>query len=214
MHIPDGFLTAPVAATSWALSAGGLAYASRRARHELGEMQVPLMGVMGAFIFAGQMLNFQVAGGTSGHLLGGALAAMVLGPWAGSLVIAAVLVIQALVFQDGGILALGSNILNMAFIGVFAAYFVLRLGARVAGSGRGARLVVAFVAGWASVMLASLVCAVELGLSGAAEWSVVLTAMGSVHALIGIGEGLVTTAVLGFLLGVRPDLVNLQPARA
>lgn len=213
MHIPDGFITAPVAATSWALSAGGLALASQKAKRALGEMQVPLMGVMGAFIFAGQMLNFQVAGGTSGHLLGGALAVMLLGPWAGSLVIAAVLVVQALLFQDGGILALGANVLNMAFIGVFTAYLIMRLGARLS-TGRAARLATTFVAGWASVMLASLACAVELGLSGSADWSVVLTAMGSVHALIGIGEGLVTTAVLAFLLGVRPDLVSLQPVRA
>jgi len=214
MHIPDGFLGVPVAASAWAASAGGIGYVSRRAKRELGEMQVPLMGVMGAFIFAAQMLNFPIAAGTSGHLLGGALAAIVLGPWAGSLVITAVLVVQALVFQDGGILALGANILNMAFVGVFTAHVILRLGSRLADLSKGARLAVAFLAAWASVVMAAMACSVELGLSGAADWGVVVTAMGSAHALIGIGEGLVTAAVIAFLLGVRPDLVRLQPARA
>lgn len=214
MHIPDGFLSVPVAATSWVVSAGGLAYAARRAKRELGEMQVPLMGVVGAFVFAAQMLNFPVAGGTSGHFLGAALALVLLGPWAGPLVIAAVLVVQSLLFQDGGILALGANILNMGGVGIVTAYAILRLGAGLAAQGRWQRLAVTFVAAWASVLVASLACSVELALSGSADWGVVLTAMGSVHAIIGIGEGLITAAALAFVLGVRPDLVRLQAAKA
>ena len=214
MHIPDGFLSIAVAAVLWAVSIVAVAYALRRVGRDLGERQVPLMGVLAACIFAGQMLNFAVTGGTSGHLLGAAIATILLGPWASVLVLTCVVSVQALLFQDGGILALGANILNMAVVGILTAYVIMRLGSRLAGRSRGARLAVTFVAGWASVLLASLACAVELGLSGSADWGVVLTAMGSVHALIGIGEGLVTTAVVAFLLGVRPDMVNLRPARA
>ncbi|MGQ9552559.1 MAG: energy-coupling factor ABC transporter permease [Anaerolineae bacterium] len=214
MHIPDGFLSAPVVTSTWVLSAGSIGYAARRARRELGEMQVPLMGVLGAFIFAAQMLNFRVAGGTSGHFLGAALATIVLGPWAASLVITSVLIVQALLFQDGGILALAANVLNMAIIGVFIAHLTNKGLQALLGNGRGAGLVVAFVVGWLSVVGAALACATELALSGAVDAGVVFTAMGSVHALIGIGEGLITAAVLAFLLGVRPDLVQLQAVRA
>ena len=116
MHIPDGFVNIPVAAATYVASGGSLAYAVRRTNEELGEKQVPLMGVMGAFIFAAQMLNFPVAGGTSGHLIGGALAAILLGPWAGMLIMASVLIVQALIFQDGGLVALGANVFNMGVV--------------------------------------------------------------------------------------------------
>jgi len=209
MHIPDGFLSTGVSVATWAGSAGGLGYALQRVNKTLGERQVPLMGVTAAFIFAAQMLNFTVIGGTSGHLLGGALAAILLGPWAGMLVLTSVLVIQALLFQDGGLLALGANIFNMAVIGVLVGWAAYRLLNRLLGGRTWAIFVSGFLAGWFSVVAASLAAAIELALSGTLAWQVVVPAMGGIHALIGVGEGLITVAVLGFLRVTRPDLLTL-----
>jgi cobalt/nickel transport system permease protein len=209
MHLPDGFLTTPISIAAWAASAGGLGYALRRVGKTLGERQVPLMGVTAAFIFAAQMLNFTVIGGTSGHLLGGALAAILLGPWAGMLVMTSVLTVQALLFQDGGLLALGANVLNMALVGVlvgWAAYTLLR---RLLGGRTWALFVSGFLAGWLSVELAALAAAAELALSATLAWQVAVPAMGGIHALIGIGEGLITVAVVAFLRPTRPDLLTL-----
>jgi len=210
MHIPDGFLNTATSVATWAASAGGVGYAVRRVTRELSERQVPLMGVTAAFIFAAQMMNFTVAGGTSGHLLGGALAAILLGPWAAMLVLTCVLGVQALLFQDGGLLALGANIFNMAVVGVWVGWLAYSGLKRLLGDKTWATFVSGFTAAWLSVVVASLVTAVELGLSGTAAWGVTLTAMGVVHALIGIGEGLITTAVLAFLRVVRPDLLTLR----
>jgi len=210
MHIPDGFLDTATSVASWVVSVGGVAVAVRRVNKTLNERQVPLMGVSAAFIFAAQMMNFTIAGGTSGHLLGGALAAILLGPWAGTLVITCVLAVQALLFQDGGLLALGANILNMALIGVWSGWLVYAGLKRLLGEKSWAIFVRGFAAGWLSVVLAALLASVELGLSGASPWGVVLPAMGGVHALIGIGEGLITVAVLAFLRAVRPDLLTMH----
>ena len=214
MHIPDGFLNTATSVVTWAASAGSVGYAVRRVNRTLTERQVPLMGVTGAFIFAAQMMNFTVIGGTSGHLLGGALAAALLGPWMGMLVLTCVLGIQALLFQDGGLLALGANVFNMAVIGVlvgWAAYWGLR---RLLGNRTWATFVSGFGAAWLSVMIAALAASVELALSGASPWGVVLPAMGGVHALIGAGEGLITVAVMAFLQATRPDLLALGQATA
>ncbi|MFH1086747.1 MAG: energy-coupling factor ABC transporter permease [Chloroflexota bacterium] len=213
MHIPDGFINAGTALVTYAASAGALAYAVRRARDTLHERTVPLMGVMGAFVFAAQMINFRVAAGTSGHLLGGALVAILLGPWAGSLVITAVLIVQALLFQDGGLLALGANVFNMAVIGVGSAYLIYRLICRLAPGPRG-RWMAGFLAAWGSVLLASAAASIELAISGVSPLGVVLPAMGLVHILIGIGEGLITTAVLVFVASTRKDLLEQSPAPA
>jgi cobalt/nickel transport system permease protein len=159
------------------------------------------------------MMNFGVAGGTSGHLLGGALAAIVAGPWAGMVVITAVLAVQALVFQDGGLLALGANTLNMAVAGVLMAWLVYRGLTRLLRGRPAGPAVAAFGASWASVMAAALLAAVELALSGASPWGLVLPAVGAVHALIGIGEGLITVAVLSLVRAARPDLLG-QASRA
>ncbi|MGQ9682193.1 MAG: energy-coupling factor ABC transporter permease [Anaerolineae bacterium] len=210
MHIPDGFVSPATAAVTYVASGAAVAYAARRANATLGERQVPLMGVSAAFIFAAQMLNFTVAGGTSGHLLGGALAAILLGPWVGTLVITAVLAVQALLFQDGGLLALGANVFNMAVVGVWTGYAVYTVLGRLLGEGRVAVLVRAFAAGWLSVVLAALCCAVELAISGTSSWAVAVPAMGGIHALIGIGEGLITVAVLAFVAVSRPDLLGRQ----
>jgi cobalt/nickel transport system permease protein len=214
MHIPDGFISTGTAAATWIASAGGVGYAVRRVNRELGERQVPLMGVTAAFIFAAQMMNFTVAGGTSGHLLGGALAAILLGPWAGMLVLTAVLAVQALLFQDGGLLALGANVFNMAIIGVLVGWVVYSGLKRLLGETRGnwTTMIAGFAAAWLSVVVASLVAAVELAVSGTSPWAVALPAMGLVHMLIGVGEGLITVAVLAFLRVTRPDQLSLHQA--
>lgn len=215
MHIPDGFVSTGTAAATWLASAGGIGYAVRRVNRELNERQIPLMGVTAAFIFAAQMMNFTVAGGTSGHLLGGALAAILLGPWAGMLVLTSVLAVQALLFQDGGLLALGANVFNMAVVGVLVGWVVYTALRRLLGERPWATMVSGFAAAWLSVFIASLVAAAELAISGTSPWVVALPAMGLVHMLIGIGEGLITVGVLAFLQVARPDLLALrQPAQA
>jgi cobalt/nickel transport system permease protein len=163
------------------------------------------MGVMAAFIFAAQMINFPVAGGTSGHLIGGALAAIALGPWAAMLVMAAVVGVQALLFQDGGLLALGANVLNMGVVPAAIGYGLYR---GAAGAARPVRLAVAGTAAWLSVVGAALLTALQLWLSGASSLTLVVPAMLGVHALIGVGEALITVAALSFVLRTRPDLVE------
>ncbi len=210
MHIPDGFLNIATAATTYALSAGGVGYAVRRVGRRLGEKHVPLMGIMAAFIFVAQMLNFPIAGGTSGHLLGAALAAILLGPWAGALIMCCVLIVQCLIFQDGGLLALGANVFNMGFAGSFVSYYAYQAVVRVAGSDRKGTLAGGFVAAWLSVVVASALCAIELVVSGTSPLVIALPAMAGIHALIGIVEGLVTVAVLGLVMATRADLLELQ----
>ncbi len=211
MHIPDGFLGLAVALVFWVITIAFVALAARKAQQDMGERQVPLMGIMAAFIFAAQMLNFPVAGGTSGHLLGGALAGIVLGPWAAILVMTAVIGTQALLFQDGGLVVLGANIFNMGIVTVFVGYGIYRL---AAGRGRGVRLATAGVAAWLSVMAAAFATALELWLSGTSSLAIVLPAMLLVHALIGIGEALITVAALGFIMQVRPDLLEGEAVKA
>jgi cobalt/nickel transport system permease protein len=206
MHIPDGFLNVATAATTCAVSAGGIGCAVKQVNKKLKEKQVPLMGVLAAFIFAVQMLNFPIAGGTSGHLIGATLAAILLGPWASVLIMSCVLILQCLIFQDGGLLALGANILNMGIVASFSGYYIYKLVALIFKDSRTGRLAGAFIGAWASVFLASVVCAIELAVSGVSPWGVVLPAMTGVHALIGIGEGLITTAALSVILATRSDL--------
>jgi len=210
MHIPDGFLSTAAVATTYVVSAGGVGNAARLANKKLGEKQVPLMGILAAFIFAAQMLNFPVAGGTSGHLIGAALAAILLGPWAGILIMSCVLIAQSLIFQDGGLLALGANIFNMGIVASFSGYYLYRMVTSFLGEGKRSRLVGGFVGAWGSVFLASLACAIELAVSGTSPLGVVLPAMAGFHALIGIGEGLITGAVLSFVMVTRADLLQLE----
>ena len=208
MHIPDGFLSIAVAAVLWAVSIVAVAYALRRVNKDLGERQVPLMGVLAACIFAGQMLNFAVTGGTSGHLLGAAIATILLGPWASVLVLTCVVSVQALLFQDGGLLALGANIFNMAVVGTAVAYFAFSVVQRLARGARWGYLVGGFAAGWLSIFIASLAAALQLAFSGTSPANIAIPAMGGIHALIGIGEGLITVGALAFLLAARPDLLR------
>jgi len=207
LHIPDGFLSAPISGVFWVISVVVIVIALRRAEKELDERRLPLMGVMAAAIFAAQMLNFAVTGGTSGHLLGSALAVMLLGPWTAMLVITTVVVVQALVFQDGGVLVLGANIFNMAVVGVTVSYFVKQLFDRFGRGKRWAVLGGAFSAGWLSVFIAALVTALQLAISGTSPANVALPAMGGIHALIGLVEGLITAAAVGVVLAARPDIL-------
>lgn len=212
MHIPDGFISTPVAAAGIAVAAGSVAYAVKATNKKMGEKQIPMMGVLAAFIFAAQMLNFPVAGGTSGHFVGAALAAIILGPWASVLIMSCVLMVQCLVFQDGGLLALGANILNMGVIAVFVSYFTYKgIFAVMRGSKTG-QLVGAGIAAWISVVVSALACAAELSISGTSPWAITIPAMGIVHMAIGIGEGLITVAVVTLVMGTRPDLLELQQA--
>jgi len=210
MHIPDGFLNLGTAATTYVVSAGGVGYAVKEVGKKLGEKHVPLMGIMAAFIFAAQMLNFPIAGGTSGHLIGAALAAVLLGPWAGALIMSCVLIVQSLIFQDGGLLALGANIFNMGIVASFVSYFAYRAVGKIGGPDRKGTLVGGFIAGWFSVFAASIFCAIELAASGTSPFWIALPAMAGIHALIGLGEGLITVAVLSFILATRSDLLSLQ----
>ena len=205
LHIPDGFLSFSVSILCWVISAVTISVAVSRSNRSLGERQVPLMGVMAAFIFAAQMINFPVAGGTSGHLLGGALAAIALGPWAGMLVMTAVIAVQALLFQDGGLLVMGANILNMGLITVAIGYGLYR---GVSSGNRTLRLTVAGIAAWLSVMAGALFTSLQLWLSGTSQLQIVIPAMLTVHALIGVGEALITVAALAFILQTRPDLLG------
>ena len=208
MHIPDGFINAPTSLAAGAVAAGGVGVSLRRAAQTLQERQAPLAGLVAAYIFAVQMLNFPVAAGTSGHLLGGVLAAVLVGPWAGCICVAVVLVVQSL-FADGGLTALGLNITNMAVVGVFGGWAIFRLLRRVLPATRPSVVVSAGIAAGVSVVLAASAFVVEyaMGGTGGVPIGTVLAAMVGVHTLIGIGEGIITALTVGVVLGVRPDLV-------
>jgi len=207
MHIPDGFLSVLISVVFWLLSIIVIAVALRRTSRDLGERQIPLMGVLAAAIFAGQMLNFAVTGGTSGHLLGAALATILLGPWPAVVVMTSVVAVQALLFQDGGLLALGANIFNMAIIGVAVSYVVYTIVQRLFNGRSWMVSVSGFLAAWASIFVASLAAALQLALSGTSPANIGVPAMAAIHALIGVGEGLITAAALAFIYAARKDLL-------
>lgn len=210
MHIPDGFLSLPVSLALWLISILLIGNAVRRLEKTLSEREVPLMGVLAAAIFAGQMLNFTVTGGTSGHLLGAALATILLGPYPAMLVMTAVVSVQALLFQDGGLVVMGANLFNMAIVGVWTAYAVFSLVRRLAGEARWGLFAGGFAAAWSSIFLAALACALQLALSGTSPANLAVPAMGGIHALIGIGEGLITVGALSFLYAARPELLSRE----
>ena len=208
MHIPDGFLSVPVSILLWLIAIIFIGYGLKRVGADLGERQVPLMGVLAAVIFAGQMLNFAVAGGSSGHLMGAAIATILLGPWAAMLVLTCVVSIQALIFQDGGLLVLGANIFNMAIVGVTVAYMTYRSVHKIAKKHSWGIFIGGFAAAWLSVEVAALATALELVLSGTSPANIAIPAMAGIHALIGIGEGLITVGALAFLYASRGDLLK------
>lgn len=209
MHIPDGFIDASTSVGAGVVAAGGVALSLWRAGKDSLEARAPMTGLVAAFVFSAQMLNFPVAGGTSGHLLGGLLAAVMVGPWLGALALTVVLVAQSLLFADGGVSALGLNIINMAFVPAFAGYALFWLARRVVPASRFGVLAATALAAFASVVLASLAFSLEyaLGGSGAAPNGTVTLAMVGVHVPIGIGEAIISTLVVGAVLSARPDLV-------
>ncbi len=209
MHIPDGWLSPPVLAASGGVALVGLTWATRRARRELRQSTVPLMGVMGAFVFAAQMINLPLPGGISGHLLGGTLLAITLGPAAATLVIASVLLLQALLFADGGLLAFGANFLNMGLVGTLGGYLVYRAVRALLGSVRGL-YVGAWLGAWLSTVAGSALAALEIGLSGTADLAVVTAATVTFHLAIGLLEGLLTVSVVRYLVRARPELFGLE----
>lgn len=212
MHIPDAVLDPKVAAITSVAGAAALLYAVRKLERHLGERTTVLMGTMSAFVFAAQMVNFPVMPGVSGHLLGGVLSAVLLGPWAGAVVVAAVLIVQCFLFNDGGLTALGANFLNMGLVGAVGGYFVYAP-IRRAISGPKGTLIAAMVAAWFSVLLASGAFAIELAATGRRrDFLQVLSWMALVHSLIGVGEALITGLVVRFVLLRRPDL--LEPREA
>lgn len=212
MHIADGILSTPVCVGAGVVSAGAVSYSLHRLKDSLADRAVPLTGMMSALVFAGQMVNFPLLGApVSGHLMGGVLAAAVLGPWAGCLAITLVLIVQAVLFADGGLLALGANVLNMAVIGSLGGYAIYSTVRRWLGGTSQAIVIGAVVAAWLSVMAAAALFCVEFGLSHAATENFqlrnVFTLMVLFHSGIGVGEALITGAVLSFVLGQRPDLL-------
>ncbi|MFE7273907.1 energy-coupling factor ABC transporter permease [Streptomyces sp. NPDC057623] len=209
MHVPDGFIDAPTSAVTGVVAAAAVAVSLRGARRELDERTAPLAGLVAAFIFAVQMLNFPVAAGTSGHLLGGALAAILVGPYTGALCISVVLLMQGILFADGGLTALGVNITNMAIVGVVVAYVVFRGLVKVLPKTRRSITAASFVAALVSVPVAALSFTLLFWIGGTTDVSIgkVAAAMGSVHLLIGIGEAVITALTIGAVIAVRPDLV-------
>lgn len=210
MHAPDGFLDAGTAVTTGLVSAGTVGASLRRARERLADRQVPLAGIAAAFVFAAQMVNFPVAGGTTGHLLGGTLAAILLGPAVGSVAVTVVVVVQALMFADGGLTALGYNVLNLAIVTSFGGYAVFRGLLRLLGDDRAGAVTAAGVAAGLSVVLASMAFALEwlFGATAPVPFDTVFGAMVGTHLLIGVGEGVITAATVGAVIAARPDLVH------
>jgi cobalt/nickel transport system permease protein len=210
MHIPDGFLSPEVAGATAVATVAAVGYGLKTASGTLDERRVPLLGVTGAFVFAAQMLNFPVAGGTSGHFLGAALAAILLGPWLACLTLGVVISLQAFVFADGGITALGANILNMGVIGALLVGGLMLATRRALPKSRTMLLGIVGVGAWLAVMAGATATSVELALSGTVPLGTVLPAMLGVHALIGAGEAVVTVAAVAAVLAARPDLIALR----
>jgi len=215
MHMSDGLLDAPTSLAFAAVAVLGMAIALARARRDLDDRTAPMAGLVAAFIFAVQMLNFPILPGASGHLLGGALAAILVGPWVGALCVGIVLVVQSLLFADGGLTALGANVTNMAIIGVAAGYLTALAMRSVAARSRGRLVAVAFVAALVNTVAASLGFVLEYAVGGVLPVSLadVTVSMVGLHTLIGIGEGLITAVTVGAVAAARPDLVHLLRGR-
>lgn len=205
MHIPDGFVNVPVALSTGVLAAAAFTYAVKRVGKVLPPSRTALLGVSAAFIFAAQMLNFPVAGGTSGHLVGGTLAAVLLGPSASIIAMFAVVVLQCFLFADGGVTALGANVFNMAVLAPLVGYAVYRVVMPVV---RMHHALAAGIAGWFSTMVASLACAGQIALSGKAAPGLIFPAMAGAHVFIGIGEGLITAMVIAGIARTRRELLD------
>ena len=210
MHIPDGFIDVKTAVAGGTLAAMGLGFAIRKLKRDFPTSRVPLIGLTAAFIFAAQMLNFPVAGGTSGHLIGATLAVILIGPYAAILAMSAVLILQCLMFADGGLTALGANIFNMGIVATVSSTVIYQLIFRLLGDSLRSRLTAAAFAAWCSTILTSIACAAELAISGTVDWNLAFPAMSGIHALIGIGEALITTLIVVAVARLRPDLLAIH----
>lgn len=210
MHVPDGFIDVPTSLVAGGIAAAGIAVSLRGARRELDDRTAPLAGLVAAFIFGAQMINFPVAGGTSGHLLGGVLAAVLVGPYTGALCLSVVLLVQGLFFADGGLTALGVNVTDMSIVGVVVGYLVFVTLTRLLPSTRTGLLTAAGIAAFLSVPAAALSFTgfYAVGATSTVPVGTVLAAMVGIHLLIGIGEAAITVAMIGSVLAVRPDLVR------
>jgi len=209
MHVPDGFVNAGTAAAAGVISAGAVGYSLRQTRHQMSDRQIPLAGLTAAFVFAAQMVNFPVAAGTTGHLLGAAMAAVLLGPSMGAVVVTVVVVVQALVFADGGLTALGLNVLNLAIIPAYGGYAVFRLFRKVLPRSRSGVVAATGLAGGLSVVLAAMAFSLEwlFGATAPVPFDTVFSAMVGVHIFIGVGEGVISAVAVGAVLASRPDIV-------
>jgi cobalt/nickel transport system permease protein len=209
MHIPDGFMNGGTSVAGGAVATGLVVVSVKQAAKTVDDRQIPMVGLAAAFIFAVQMLNFPVASGTSGHLLGGVLAAVLVGPWAGALCVTVVLIVQGLLFADGGLSALGLNVINMAFVGAFVGYGIFLAIRKLLPAKRSSVVASAGIAAGLAPALASVVFTLEyaIGGNGAASVGKVAAAMIGVHVLIGIGEGIITAMTVSAVLASRPDLV-------
>jgi cobalt/nickel transport system permease protein len=207
VHIPDGFLTASVTGITWAGAGLGVAAALRSERDDPNPIPAGILGATAAFVFAAQMINIPVAPGISGHLVGAALAAVLLGPWRAVIVLAVVLAVQALLFQDGGITALGANITDMGVVGSLAGYAVAAISGRAAPTPRG-RVIGGVLAAFVATLAAAVLTALWLGLSGLYPVIPIVQLMLVTHVAIGLLEAALTGAVLATVLRWRPDLVR------
>ena len=209
MHIPDGFIDVQTSAVFAGLAAAGVATALKGARTQLDEKTAPLAGLTAVFIFAVQMLNFPVVAGTSGHLLGGALAAVLVGPWAATLALTVVLLMQGLLFADGGLTAIGLNVFNMSVLGVWGGYAVFLLARKILPKNKSSIAVAAAAAGFISVPIAAVGFVFQYAIGATATFSVttVLGAMVGTHILIGIGEAIITALTVSAVIASRSDLV-------
>jgi len=209
MHIPDGFIDIPTSAAFGTLALAGTAIALKKAKSEVDDRTAPMAGLTAVFIFAVQMLNFPVAAGTSGHLLGGALAMVLVGPYAASLAITVVLGVQALLFADGGLTALGLNVFNLSVIAVLVSFLVFKLMVKLLPKAKSAIPLAAGIAAFVSVPLSASAFTLQyaIGGNGTAPVETVLIAMLSTHLLIGIGEAVITMLTVSAILASRSDLV-------
>jgi len=213
MHIPDGFINGPTSAGFGLAAAGGLAAAVRQTSRYLNERQIPLAGLVAAFVFAAQMVNFPVISGMSGHLLGGVLAAVLVGPWAGFVILSVVLVVQGVFFADGGLSALGLNVINMGLIGAVGGYAIYRVLLRIFPKNHRGLVAAAGIASGLAVPLSALGFAGQYAIGGASAVSLgaVFIALLGTHLVIGVGEGIITALVIGAVVQSRPDLVYGAP---
>lgn len=204
MHIPDGFLDVKTTISFWGISAVFLSYSIKKLRDNLNEKIIPLMGVLGAFVFASQMLNFPILNGTSGHFVGGVLLGIVLGPFAGLITMSSILLIQSLLFADGGIISLGANIFNMGVVGPFLGFYLYKNFLKFFKNNF---IISSFLSSFLSIVVGATFCSIQLGISNTIPISLGLPTMVGIHALIGIGEGVITSLILSFLYKIRKDLI-------